>query len=99
MPIKQLDHEYDYDVEFVVDQTKWRPLPDAEDADEEFEFETILEVTKNGFSSCEKHGMSKPQTEVYDYVRELLAEWQNLVFNNDCKDRKVKVTIKVEEVA
>jgi len=99
MSIKQRDHDYDYDVEFVVDQTRWKPVLDPVDADEEFEFETILEVTKNGFPSCERYGASKPQTEIYNDVRELLNEWQNLVFNNDCKDRKVKVVITVTEVA
>lgn len=95
MSVKQQDHEYDYDVEFVVDQTRWRPI---QDADQEFEFMTTLLVTKCGFQSVEPFGHAKSQNEIYDEVRELLAEWQNLVFNNDCKDRKLKVTIKVEEV-
>lgn len=96
--IKQTEREYDYDVEFIVDQTKWCPSDDAIDADEEFEFETTFEVVKDGFSSCKPSCTSKPQLEIYNDVKELLAEWQNLVFNNDCKDRKLKVTIKVEEV-
>lgn len=100
MSIKQIGHDYDYDVEFIVDQTGWKPCRDAVDSDEEFTFPTFLYVFKNGFPSGKsEEPVSGSQLDIYHEVQELLSEWQNLVFNNDCKDRKVRVTIKVEEVA
>ena len=95
------EKEVDYDVEFVVDQTKWdenRQADSDTDADDEFQFETILEVTKDGFNQQAPWGASGPQVEIYGKIEDMLQEWLNLLLNNDCKDRKLKVTIKVEEV-
>ena len=98
MSVKHGDKWSNYDIEFVVDQTAWIPCEDADDADEEFEFPTTLEVKEDGFNQQIPWGASGTQMEIYTKVEDMLREWQNLVFNNDCKDRKIRVIMVVTEV-
>jgi hypothetical protein len=89
-----------YDLEFVVDQTKWdenRQADSDTDADEEFDFPTTVEVKEDGFNQQIPWGASGTQMEIYEKVEDMLKEWLNLVLNNDCKDRKVRFIISVTE--
>lgn len=98
--IRHGDKDYDYDVTFVVDLTKYKPLPDAIDADEQFEFPATVEYTEVPY--CFQDPMPEivegTAQEVFDSIDEAILEWKTLLMLNDCKDRKIKVTIKVEEV-
>lgn len=98
MSVKHPSGWSNYDLEFVVDQTKWEPCDDLVDADEEFKFSTTLEVKEDGFNQQIPWGASGTQIEIYQKVTEMLHEWQNLIFNNDCKDKKIRVIICVTEV-
>ena len=87
-----------YDIEFVLDQSKYEEIEDPNDSDEEFEFPTTLEVKKDGWNQNIPWGASGTQIEMYKKVEEMFSEWLNLVFNNDCKERKLRVLVTVEEV-
>ena len=104
MSIRHESGEYDYDVVFTVDMTKATARQLADDCENgEYTFPSVLEVEKNGFGppgGNEKlpYGESKPHSEIYDSISDVLFEWQNLCFNNDLIMKKIRVTIKVEEV-
>jgi len=89
----------DLDCVFIVDMRKATPKShEVLGETGEWDFESVLEVTANGFNGCEPHGASKLHHEIYAKITELLFEWQNLVFNNECLMKKIRVRIIVDEV-
>jgi hypothetical protein len=103
--IRQLSGDFDYDVVFTVDMTK--AMHDKLEADieenGEYTFPSEIVVEKNGFGPTEgnpklPYTVSNAHSRIYEEICDILFEWQNLCFNNDLLMKKVKVTIKVEEV-
>lgn len=89
----------DLDCVFTVDMRKATPKShEVLGETGEWDFESVLEVTKTGFESQQQYGASMPHHEIYAKVTELLFEWQNLVFNNECLMKKIRVRIIVDEV-
>lgn len=90
--------DYDYDMEFMVDFTKWKPA-DSEAGEELFEYPATLQVLKSPY--CFKFPPAlviQTAQDVHNNLEEMMQEWYTLLAYNDCCDRKFKVTIKVEEV-
>jgi hypothetical protein len=93
--------DYDYDMAVVIDLSKYKPLPDPTDADEQFEFPATMEFVTEPYCFRDPRPPMVEGTaqQVFDSFDEALLEWKTLLMYNDCKDRKFKVTIHVEEVA
>ena len=99
MPIRIGGKDYDYDLEFVVDLTQWKPA-DSEAGEELFEYLAEVEYTivPYCYQDPKPELVQGTAQQVFDSIEEAILEWRTLLLMNDCKDRKLKVSIHVEEV-
>lgn len=97
MSLRHSGTEYDYDMEFVVDLSKFKHVDPIVDADELFEYPATVEYTRVPYC-CKGSTVTGTAQDIFDSIDEALLEWKTLLMYNDCKDRKMKITIHVEEV-
>lgn len=91
--------DYDYDLSFVVDLSKWKPA-DSEAGEELFQYPATVEYTvvPYCYQDPKPEIVEGTAQKIMDSIEEAILEWRTLLLMNDCCDRKLKLTIKVEEV-